>query len=203
MIKNSYNNFNHLPANNTSADIDSSTLANEKRRLVNSLEAMRRKAPKPGAEFNGGVAYSPHSEAKPHPEEAFKKLDEALRGQEELCVCVQALYDEASDHEILYQNLKSATATCKMQEETIESFENKLLEAISENGKLHQEIDKAQSDLMTSRAVAASLARLRDKLRGRNEELRQLGETHRMALSAAEREILYLTARFQEVRAKS
>ena len=186
MIKDTFNSFNGIPADDVSAKTDTCTLQNEKRRLVNSLEAMRRDASQPGT-ASQMLAGKHNSEAKSQREEAFKKLDEALRGQEELCMCVQALYEEANDLDILQQNLKSATATCKMQEETIESFENKLLDAISENGKLHQEIDKVQSDLMTSKAVAASLARLRDQLRGRNEELRQLGETHRMALAAAER----------------
>jgi chromosome segregation ATPase len=99
------------------------------------------------------------------------------------------------------RSLHCAEATNRLLEETVQTYENKLLDVIAENGDLHQQVDKQQTALFTSKANVANVMRQRNELRDRVEELMEERESFRRALSAAERELVYVNARLQQVSA--
>lgn len=100
----------------------------------------------------------------------------------------------------LHQALRAAQATCKMLEETVESFETKLLDTIAENGRLHESLDQIREELFQARSRIATLTRQRDGLRRQLDDSLNQGTDYVRALSAAEREIFYLHAKYREVR---
>jgi chromosome segregation ATPase len=91
--------------------------------------------------------------------------------------------------------LRSSENTRKMLEDTIDSFEGKLLEAIAENGRLHERLDRMQTSLCSVKADAAGVVRQRDELRTQLEDELSSRVTQLHAMAAAEREILHLNDR--------
>lgn len=171
-------------------DADALAERDAKRHLITALEDLRERSAE--ARRAGGAPETPGRE------KAVRRLREALRADPGLLGCVEALYADAVGGETEEEDgrdLRVARETCTMLEETVEAFEGRLLDAIAENGRLHKRIHELKGERMDLRATLASVTRQRDELRTRTEDLRHEGQAHREALSAAEREILFLNER--------
>ena len=94
----------------------------------------------------------------------------------------------------LQRRLKSSEATNKMLEETVEAYEEKILDAITENGSLHKVIEETRQELLDAKMEIATLRRQRNGLRQRVEAQIETAEIHRDALAAAERELIYMNS---------
>ncbi|MFW5858193.1 MAG: hypothetical protein ACOCX4_09965 [Planctomycetota bacterium] len=174
--------------NTSSTTLDASQPRAEdaKRHLIAALEDLRERS---------AAAREAATEAiLPDRDRAAERLREALRHDPDLLVCVEALCG-AGDATELRRALRISEETCKMLEETVQGFEGRLLDAIAENGRLHKRAYELKDEVMDLRATAASVTRQRDELRSRVDDLRHRGVQHREALSAAEREILFLNER--------
>ncbi|MFH0910156.1 MAG: hypothetical protein V1918_01415 [Planctomycetota bacterium] len=158
-----------------------------KRRLIESLEEFRARRP---------VA-ARASERVSAPGEVFRSVQEALQNDPALLNSFLGMMRQYWTQE---EALKERQATCSLLEETVKSLEEKLLETISDNGGLHQELDSARDKIFLLRKEIALLTRQRDMLRTRIEALRDEYADHCHALAAAEREIMYLNARFLDER---
>lgn len=95
----------------------------------------------------------------------------------------------------LKQELRIARETAMMLEETLESYENKILDSIADNGDLHQKIDFLKTEMTELRIKYATVKRQRNELRNKNDEYRGQLDLYKRSLSSSEREITYLNAR--------
>ncbi|GEM_PF-3239054 len=161
----------------------SGALAVQKRALVNALDQAR-----------GGERH--RTDAPPQSvQDARAVLAEALSHDPNLRSCLETLSRALDQGRNAQEALTEARANAGLLQETVESFESKLLGAIRDQGRLHQEMDAVQAEAFGLRKEIATLTRQRDALRARVVDLREQGDLHRRALAAAEQELLYLNAR--------
>jgi uncharacterized coiled-coil DUF342 family protein len=156
----------------------------EKRRLIDRLEEER--------EARGVTPATPDPSDR---EAAVARLQAVVATDADLRACLETVLREPAPAQA--RALRGARAEARMLEETVQSFENKLLEAIGDAGELHQRLDETKAELFEARSRVASLTRQRGELRERIEELRAQGQMHLRALAAAERELLFLNSRFE------
>jgi chromosome segregation ATPase len=153
----------------------------EKRRLVQSLEAAR----------DGG------EESAPDWRQALRRLEWRCGEDAEARRCLQALQEQAGEAERLGRRLAGAEATCEELEGTVADFEQKLLDAIAENGGLHERLEASRLRTLELRSAVVDLTRQRDGLRALAERLQEHGDAHLRALAAAEQEMAFLNDRLQ------
>ncbi|MHC4871350.1 MAG: hypothetical protein ACYTFY_05860 [Planctomycetota bacterium] len=103
--------------------------------------------------------------------------------------------NDSSEINTLKNELRIAKETSIMLEESLQSYEDKILDSIADNGSLHQQIDSLKTEIVELRIKSATAKRQRNEIRTTADELRGQLDLYRRALSSSEREITYLNAK--------